>query len=225
MWFRQMHPGWQLALSAWEPWLASMENELAQISSLVPSSRSVMAAFESDPESARVVLVGQDPYPIAGVAIGHAFAVSDETEKLPASLRNIFKELENDLAGVGEEGSPSPTLMGWRSQGVLLLNRHLTTVVGEPGAHSLLGWDNFTLAAVQHLLGSPKPPVLILWGNHAHKLLWELKRADGAVAPIAVLSAHPSPLSAHRGFFGSRPFTKVNEALSAVGQEPIDWTR
>jgi uracil-DNA glycosylase len=222
MWFEQMHIGWQEALANWRPWLTAMEVKLATEEALAPSAPLVMTAFQIDPKAVRVVLMGQDPYPTAGVAVGRAFAVRSDSRPLPASLRNILSELVTDT---GVPQTPDPALSSWQEQGVLLLNRHLTTLQGQAGAHTNLGWDSFTLAAVQHLLGNEWPPVLLLWGSHAQKLLKELQPIDGKPAPVAVVSAHPSPLSAYRGFFGSKPFSAVNAALFAQGQEPIDWSQ
>jgi uracil-DNA glycosylase len=228
MWFEQMHSGWQSALADWKPFLDATEASVAQLSNLAPAAGNVMAAFQLDPELVRVVLVGQDPYPGEGMAVGRAFAVSLEVPKLPQSLRNIFTELTADLGQVADLPSPdlpSPNLHGWQEQGVFLLNRHLTTTLGNPEAHVGLGWDGFTLAAVQHLVNRGTPPVLVLWGAHAQKLLKQLQIIDGSRAPHVVQSAHPSPLSAYRGFFGSKPFSKVNEVLLGQGLEPIDWFR
>jgi uracil-DNA glycosylase len=226
MWFEQMHSGWQSALADWKPFLDATEASIARLPNLTPASGNVMAAFELDPELVRVVIVGQDPYPGEGMAVGRAFAVSSEAAKLPQSLRNIFTELVADMgevAQVSAHSQPSPDLIGWQRQGVLLLNRHLTTTVGNPEAHVGLGWDGFTLAVVQHLVNRRTPPVLVLWGSHAQKLLKQVQIIDGSCEPLAVQSAHPSPLSAYRGFFGSKPFSKVNQALLNQGLEPIDW--
>jgi uracil-DNA glycosylase len=228
MWFEQMHSGWQSALADWKPFLNATEASVAQLPNLVPAAGNVMAAFQLDPELVRVLLVGQDPYPGEGMAVGRAFAVSLEVPKLPQSLRNIFSELTADLGLVADLTNPdlpSADLLGWQEQGVFLLNRHLTTTLGNPEAHVGLGWDDFTLAAVRHLLNRGTPPVLVLWGAHAQRLLKQLQIIDGSRAPHVVQSAHPSPLSAYRGFFGSKPFSQVNEALLGQGLEPIDWFR
>lgn len=226
MWFEQMHSGWQEALAEWKPFLEATEASLAQLPNLAPVAHRVMTAFQLDPEFVRVVIIGQDPYPGEGVAIGRAFAVSSEVAKLPQSLRNIFTELVADVGDANQSSAhshPSPDLLGWQQQGVFLLNRHLTTTWGNPEAHVSLGWDGFTLAAVQHLVNRSTPPVLVLWGAHAQKLSKQLQIIDGCRAPLTIQSAHPSPLSAFRGFFGSKPFSRVNQELLNQGLEPIDW--
>lgn len=226
MWFEQMHPGWQLALADWKPFLDAIEFSIAQQPNLAPAPSQVMTAFQLDPELVRVAIVGQDPYPGAGMAVGRAFAVSTEVAKLPQSLQNIITELVADLGADSQrspQALPSIDFLGWQNQGVFLLNRHLTTTLGNPEAHVDLGWDGFTLAAVQHLVIQASPPVLVLWGAHAQKLLKQLQLIDGSRAPRVIQSAHPSPLSAYRGFFGSKPFSRVNSALLERGLEPIDW--
>jgi len=240
MWFEQMHPGWQAALASWREWLAGMDAHLKNVFELAPKYESVMAAFAQDPATIRVVIVGQDPYPTPGMAVGRAFAVSNETSKLPASLKNIFTELAEDVANNGSiaaesanhnspswfaSADPAPDLAGWQEQGVFLLNRHLTTLEGAPEAHSKLGWDSFTLAAVQALVDRPEVPlVLLLWGSHAQKLATELRNIDDSKIRL-ITGVHPSPLSAYRGFFGSRPFSAINEQLRELGQAEIDWSR
>jgi uracil-DNA glycosylase len=177
-----------------------------------------MRAFASDPQGVKVVLVGQDPYPTPGDAIGLAFAVSPET-KTPRSLKNIVTELESDI-GAGTVANPmSPDLSKWASQGVLLLNRGLTTLPGVSGAHlgSAIGWEEFTLKAVKALV-ERQSVVLMLWGNSAKAIKSQL----GDVTFVE--SAHPSPLSARNGFFGSKVFSQANQKLSDLGLEPIDWS-
>jgi uracil-DNA glycosylase len=168
----------------------------------------------------RVLVVGQDPYPTPGHAIGLAFAVDRNVRPLPGSLRNILAELEADL------GLPRPShgdLSAWVAQGVLLLNRVLTVRHGDPGSHREWGWEQVTDAIVDGLMAHHRaagiPLVALLWGRDAQTLAPRL-RAGGA----EVLTApHPSPLSAHRGFLGSRPFTRVNALLDAAGGTPVDW--
>ena len=162
----------------------------------------------------RVLIVGQDPYPTPGMAIGLSFAVAPEVRQLPASLLNIFWEMHTDL------GHPRPSngdLTPWTRQGVLLLNRTLTTSPRNAGAHRNKGWEEVTEQAIRALAARGKPLVSILWGRdarNARPLLGSLP---------AVESAHPSPRSADRGFFGSRPFSRANEMLVAQGAEPVDW--
>lgn len=223
MWFEQMHPGWRTALAEQQVLLEQLEAQLALEPALAPKTNLVMAAFEADPERIRVVIVGQDPYPTPDLAVGHSFAVGPGV-RIPASLRNIFAELLSDL-NADPQGLPNPSLSAWQSQGVMMLNRSLTTLEGQAGAHSRLGWVDFTRAAVEHLIGRNQPLVLVLWGAQAQGLKRELAQtlatASGRVAVIE--GVHPSPLSAHRGFFGSRPFSAVNTALVEMGAQPIDW--
>ncbi|MFM7030608.1 MAG: uracil-DNA glycosylase [Micrococcales bacterium] len=223
MWFEQMHPGWQTALRAQRTLLDALWSQLSQIDGLAPERELVMAAFAQDPAKVRVLIVGQDPYPTPGVAVGRAFAVS-AASAVPASLRNIFLELKSDLE-CDDESLPARDLMSWQDQGVMLLNRSLTTLQGQPGAHQGLGWETFTDAVISHLLRREVPLVLVLWGAQAQsvkKLLGrEFNEAGDRLAVVE--SAHPSPLSARRGFFGSRPFSKVNQLLGQMGASPVEW--
>ncbi len=174
-----------------------------------PSWEKIFRAFEYPLSEVRVVIFGQDPYPEPGIADGLAFS-SLPSERIPASLRNIFKELRDDI------GTPSPVtpdLTYWSRAGVMLLNRTLMTTVGERNAHLNNGWRLFTDAAAKLL--AEQNVVAILWGNNAREL-----------APLfryRIESAHPSPLSAYRGFFGSRPFSTANRLLQESGREPINW--
>lgn len=217
MFFEQMHPTWRQWLATEQELLESIETKVMG-SDIVPPAIAVMRAFASDPQGVKVVLIGQDPYPTPGDAIGLAFAVSPET-KTPRSLKNIVTELESDI-GAGTVANPmSPDLSRWADQGVLLLNRGLTTLPGLSGAHlgSAIGWEEFTLKAVKALV-ERQPVVLMLWGNTAKAL----KRKLGDVEFVE--SAHPSPLSARNGFFGSKVFSQANRKLSDLGLEPIDWS-
>ncbi|MFM6980888.1 MAG: uracil-DNA glycosylase [Micrococcales bacterium] len=213
MWFEQMHPTWQSALAGHKIALTNFEAELAKLEELSPEKKWVMAAFEADPSQTKVVILGQDPYPTAGAAIGHAFAVSQST-KLPASLKNIERELKSDL-GVSLS---DPELSHWRSQGVWLLNTCLTTLENRPNAHSKIGWQAFTEAALSYLTAH-QPVVILAWGKPANDLANRVSNSQTSI----VSSAHPSPLSAHRGFLGSKPFSRANEALQSLGHSPIDW--
>ena len=162
-----------------------------------------------------MLITGQDPYPTPGHAVGLSFSVAADVRPLPRSLQNIFKELASDLeVGLPSNGDLTP----WAEQGVLLLNRVLTVGAGEPGSHRGIGWESFTEAAIRGLVERIEEPlVAILWGKDAQSLTEML----GDV-PI-IESAHPSPLSADRGFFGSRPFSQANEFLDDLGGEPISW--
>ena len=217
MFFEQMHPTWRQWLATEQELLESIETKVMG-SDIVPPATAVMRAFASDPQGVKVVLIGQDPYPTPGDAIGLAFAVSPET-KTPRSLKNIVTELESDI-GAGTVANPmSPDLSRWADQGVLLLNRGLTTLPGLSGAHlgSAIGWEEFTLKAVKALV-ERQPVVLLLWGNTAKAITSQLGDVE------FVESAHPSPLSARNGFFGSKVFSQANRKLSDLGLEPIDWS-
>lgn len=174
------------------------------------------ALRETSPTSVRVVLLGQDPYHGPGQADGLAFSVRPTLAKLPPSLKNIFRELHDDL------GVPAPKtgdLGPWARQGVLLLNTTLTVRAGEPLSHAKRGWEAFTDAVLRAVAAGP-PAVFLLLGAHAQK---KTPLIDGARHRI-IAGVHPSPLSASKGFFGSRPFTRVNAALAELGHAPIDFT-
>lgn len=217
MFFEAMHPTWQHWLGQQKPMLEDIEQQVGAESQVTPDLNQVMKAFEADPSKIKVVLIGQDPYPTKGDAVGLAFAMKPGN-KMPRSLVNIVKELESDLdVKVHAEAD----LSGWVDQGVLLLNRTLTTEIGKAGAHSNLGWDVFTKAALTELAKRNKL-VFILWGTPAISLGREV--AEDSSRHRLVESVHPSPLSAYRGFFGSKPFSKTNEHLVALGLEPVDWS-
>jgi uracil-DNA glycosylase len=216
MFYEQMHPSWQQALAGQHDLLDQIEAKVSTDAAVAPALPMVMRAFEQPVDSVRVLLVGQDPYPGPGHAIGLSFAVAPEVSPLPRSLQNMMRELRDDL---GKEVSNGGDLQRWSSQGVMLLNRHLTTSSGTSAAHFDAGWARFTDAAISVLnRARGRKLVAILWGNEAIALQRLL--ADVQV----VSSAHPSPLSARRGFFGSKPYSKTNEALKFVGEQPIDWS-
>ncbi len=217
MFFESMHPTWQDWLSQQKPMLEDIEQLIRAQSQVTPELNLVMRAFETDPSKIKVVLIGQDPYPTKGDAIGLAFAMN-AGNKMPRSLVNIVKELESDL---DMKVQAEADLSKWAGQGVLLLNRTLTTEIGKAGAQSNLGWDVFTKAALAEL-AKRKKLVFILWGSPAISLGREVAK-DGSRHRL-VESVHPSPLSAYRGFFGSKPFSKTNVHLVALGLEPIDWS-
>lgn len=181
-----------------------------------PIDQRIMRALEVSMDDVKVLIIGQDPYPTKNVAIGLSFAVDLAVDpKLPRSLQNILKEVRDDL---GPKVRIKGDLTNWASQGVMLLNRHLTTPVGKAGGHENLGWDRFTNRVVEELAKRHgQKLVSILWGKHAAEV--EPLLADSQV----IKSAHPSPLSAARGFFGSKPFSKANEALKNVGRKPVKW--
>ena len=180
----------------------------------LPAGRNVLRAFTRPMADVRVLIVGQDPYPTPGHPIGLSFAVEEHVRPLPRSLQNIYAELRDDL---GIDPAPHGDLTAWQDQGVLLLNRVLTVSPGSPASHRGKGWELVTETAIRALAGRGGPLVAILWGRDAQSL----KPMLGDVPQIA--SAHPSPLSASRGFFGSRPFSRANEMLEAQGAAPIDW--
>ena len=215
MFFEQMHKSWQIALADQRPILERIERDLRPVfSHIAPRPELVCRAFEMPIDEVRVLLLGQDPYPTPGDAFGLAFAIAPN-RSLPRSLRNIMTELSEDLPGASSSGD----LSRWTRQGVLLLNRHLTTGLGAAGSHIGLGWQEFTDAAVRALAQHHgRGLVALLWGNQARTAQQLLGQAQ------IVASAHPSPLSAHRGFFGSRPFSQANQALVKAGREPIDWS-
>ncbi len=223
MFFESMHPAWQALLADQKPVLEAIEKRLSKLQNsndasalaVTPELGLVMRAFEADPTVIRALIVGQDPYPTAGHAIGLSFAVAGHCHPLPRSLQNIMKELAADMPGATNQGD----LLRWQSQGVLLLNRHLTTSVGFAAAHAKLGWTDFTDAAIAALAKlHRKKLVAMLWGRQAQTL-------KPFLAECTVLTAaHPSPLSASRGFFGSKPFSKANSALQANGLKTIDWS-
>jgi uracil-DNA glycosylase len=205
-----VHSSWE---PIFEPISGLIESLLSKIENedIAPPMGSIFRAFEMDVASVRCVIVGQDPYPTPGNAMGLAFSVAPAVERIPPSLKNILKELESD------QGVPLPNngdLSRWVSGGVLLLNRILTTRVGESDAHKSIGWQ----AVTDHIaseLGN-RGVVAVLWGNQAQELAQYFSNT--------VESVHPSPLSAHRGFFGSKPFSRVNEILNAIEGKPIDWS-
>lgn len=218
-------PGWAEALSAVEPDIHRMgdflREELAQGRHYLPASKNILRAFTIPFDSIKVLIVGQDPYPTPGHPVGLSFCVAPDVWPLPKSLINIYKELMDDL------GVPQPAngdLTPWTKQGVMLLNRCLTVRVGESNSHQGRGWEAITEEAIRALNarvrpdGSPKPLVAILWGRNAQTLEPLLTNA------YIIKSAHPSPLSASRGFFGSRPFSRANAALQSMGATPIDWS-
>ncbi|WP_410219005.1 uracil-DNA glycosylase [Paracoccus sp. (in: a-proteobacteria)] len=196
--------------SEWPPIRQRLEHE-----TFLPGPDRVFAALEATPpERSRVVILGQDPYPTPGHANGLAFSVTPTTT-LPRSLKNIFTELEADLGSVPATGD----LSFWARQGVLLLNSSLSVLPGQAGAHAGWGWDELARQVVTEAQRHG-PLAFLLWGNHAKKTLAGLPRPQDLV----IATAHPSPLSARRGFFGSRPFSRINGWLQDQGMTPIDWT-
>ena len=211
-------PDWAEALAPVEPEIHAMgeflRSELAAGRSYLPAGDRVLRAFTRPLAGVRVLIVGQDPYPTPGHAVGLSFSVERDVRPLPKSLANIYRELADDL---GIEPASHGDLTGWFEQGVLLLNRVLTVRPGVAGSHRGNGWEQVTQCAIEALAARGGPLVAILWGRDAQSLAPML----GDVPRIA--SPHPSPLSAHAGFFGSRPFSRANNLLERQGAAPIDW--
>lgn len=201
--------GWELNLS---DHLVEFIADAYQNTNVAPAEENLYKAFELTPkEAVKVVIFGQDPYPTAGVATGLAF--SSQTT-LPASLRNMFKELESDLGIV----RTNPNLDDWAKQGVLLLNTALTVEVGAPGSHSKVGWSDVTNQVIEQINQLEHVVIFVLLGGHAKRLKKQI--ADHHVVLEFV---HPSPLSAYRGFFGSGMYSQINHQLAECGSEPIDF--
>lgn len=209
----------------WADALAPMEGRLAEIGRflneeraagrrVLPAGDRILAAFQRPMRDVRVLIVGQDPYPTPGHPIGLSFATAPEVRPIPRSLQNIYRELNDDL---GIPPAPHGDLTAWADHGVMLLNRVLTVRAGAPASHRGKGWEALTELAIRSLAERGAPLVAILWGNDARSLAPML----GDVPRIE--SPHPSPLSASRGFFGSKPFSRANAALEAQGAGPVDW--
>ena len=207
-------PGWAAALAPVAPNIAAMGDFLRANGPYLPASENVLRAFSYPFEAVRVLIVGQDPYPTPGHPIGLSFAVERDVRPIPRSLGNIYRELEADL---GIAPAVHGDLSACADQGVMLLNRVLTVAPGESGSHRGWGWEKVTELAIRTLAARDRPLVAILWGRDAANL-----RPILGATPI-IESAHPSPLSASRGFFGSRPFSRANEVLVAAGSSVVDW--
>jgi uracil-DNA glycosylase len=209
----------------WAEALAPVQQQLNELDSflcedraaghtVLPASDRILAAFAQPLADVRVLIVGQDPYPTPGHPIGLSFATAPDVRPIPRSLNNMYRELHDDLAiAPAEHGD----LTRWTEHGVLLLNRVLTVRAGDAGSHRRRGWEAVTDCAIRALVARGGPLVAILWGNDARKLAPMLEGV-----PL-IESAHPSPLSASRGFFGSKPFSKTNAALAAQGAAPVNW--
>jgi uracil-DNA glycosylase len=211
-------PGWADALEPVAGRIAAMGDflraEVAAGRRYLPAGDNVLRAFKQPFDSVRVLIVGQDPYPTPGNAVGLSFSVSPQVRPLPGSLVNIFREYSDDL------GYPTPAtgdLVPWSERGVLLLNRVLTVAPGQPGSHRGKGWEEVTEQAIRALAARQEPMVAILWGRDARTLaplLGDIPRIE---------SAHPSPFSAASGFYGSHPFSRANQLLEQQGATPVDW--
>ena len=217
-----MAPDWAEALAPIEVQVtalgAFLRAELAEGRAYQPAGDNIFRAFRAPLADVRVLIVGQDPYPNPAHPIGLCFAVERHVQPLPASLRNIYQELAND---VGVTPPRHGDLTAWTDRGVMLLNRVLTVRPGEPASHRGKGWEHVTACAITALVRRAEagvPMAAILWGRDAQSLKPHL-------GPVPyVESAHPSPLSASRGFFGSRPFSRVNALLAERGGTPVDWS-
>lgn len=216
--FGPLDPGWAQALAPVADQLENMAGFLAQRTTegdgFLPAAEHVLRAFTQPFEDVRVLLVGQDPYPTPGHAVGLSFAVDPHVRPLPRSLVNIYREYAEDL---GFTPPAHGDLSAWSASGVLLLNRVLTVAPGEAGSHRRKGWEDITTRAIEALVERQRPMVAILWGADARKLAPLLGQT-----PV-IESAHPSPLSASRGFFGSRPFSRANAELTRLGADPVQW--
>lgn len=208
--FEQLHPQWQQKLVSLKPLIQTIDAYVQQ-RDIAPSYDYIFRALSQPLDATRVVFFGQDPYPTFGHAHGLAFSVEKTVTSLPASLRNIFKELHSDLGVTRSQGD----LSDWCDQGVMLINRILTTDVGKSLAHEKLGWQEITTAVAQ-ILGK-NDVIAVLWGNSALELKSFFPDEN------VVSSVHPSPLSAYRGFFGSKPFSQVNAKLLLKGHNAISW--
>lgn len=215
-----VHPTWAPALAPLQDAFTGigefLRAEVAAGRPWAPAGTSILRAFQQPLDDVRVLIVGQDPYPTPGHAVGLSFSVAPDVRPLPRSLQNIFRELHDDL------GVPAPRsgdLTPWTENGVMLLNRVLTVRLGEPGSHRGIGWEEITAAAIAALVDRlDQPLVAILWGRDAQSL------EPGLPDVPVIASAHPSPMSADRGFFGSRPFSRANELLDELGADPVDWS-
>jgi len=214
-----VEPGWAEALAPVADRITAMGQflraEIAAGRPYLPAGDNILRAFRQPFADVRVLIVGQDPYPTPGHPIGLSFAVERDVRPLPRSLQNIYRELRSDL---GITPPAHGDLTAWTRHGVLLLNRCLTVGPGAPASHRGKGWEAVTEQAIRALAARDTPLVAILWGRDAQTL----RPLLGAVP--AIESAHPSPMSADRGFFGSRPFSRVNALLAEQGAEPVDWT-
>ena len=212
-------PDWAEALAPVDERISAMgrflRDELAAGRPYLPAGDRILRAFQRPLADVRVLIVGQDPYPTPGHPIGLSFAVAPDVRPLPGSLRNIYQELRTDL---GIEPPTHGDLTAWSDRGVMLLNRVLTVRPGESASHRGRGWEEVTECAIEALARRGGPMAAILWGRDAMSL-------KPMLGPIPwVESAHPSPLSASRGFFGSRPFSRVNRLLTDQGGQPVDWS-
>ena len=208
-----VHPSWQEPLAGVENRIHEMGDFLRAQPAYLPAGKDILRAFQDPFEDVRVLIVGQDPYPTPGHPMGLSFSTQPGV-KPPRSLVNIYQELFDDM---GIPPRSDGDLSSWARQGIMLLNRVLTVAPGQPGSHRGKGWEEVTEAAIRALAQRGTPLVAILWGRDA-----QTAQAFLGDTPC-ITSPHPSPLSARRGFFGSRPFSRANEALAAQGGAGVDW--
>ena len=208
--FEQLHPQWQVELGSHKALIESIDSFITN-RSVTPDYNLIFRALNQPIESTRVVIFGQDPYPTKGHAHGLAFSIDSSITNLPASLRNIYKELFSDLGITRTHGD----LSDWADQGVMLINRVLSTEIGKSLAHEKLGWQEITERVAQ-VLGE-RDVIAVLWGSAALPLKPFFHEQS------VITSVHPSPLSAYRGFFGSSPFSQVNAMLRSKGLQEIHW--
>jgi uracil-DNA glycosylase len=209
--FDQLHPDWQKVLADYGPLISKIDS-LIDKHNVSPAYENIFAAYQLPSSEIKVAIFGQDPYPSPGYAQGLAFSVASDTQPLPASLKNILKELESDC---GVEITSDGDLHRWANQGVFLLNQVLTTKPGQSLAHENFGWQEFT-AATAKVVGA-SGAIGIFWGSKAQHF------AQYFDPELSITSPHPSPLSAYRGFFGSAPFSKANAMLRIQGKSEINW--
>ena len=214
-----VEPGWAEALRPVAGRIAAMGDflraEIAAGRTYLPAGANVLRAFRYPLAGVRVLIVGQDPYPTPGHPIGLSFAVERHVRPVPRSLQNIYRELRSDI---GLQTPDHGDLTAWSEHGIMLLNRVLTVRPGAPASHRGVGWERVTEHAIRALVARGTPLVAILWGRDAANL-----RPMLGSTPV-ITSPHPSPLSADRGFFGSKPFSRANELLERQGGQPVDWT-
>jgi uracil-DNA glycosylase len=215
-----MAADWAAALAEVEPAIHKMGDflraEAAAGRRFLPAPDNIFRAFKTPLKDVKVLIVGQDPYPDPRYPVGLSFSVKPEVRPIPQSLQNIYQEIVTDVGGTAPTNGD---LSNWAEQGVMLLNRTLTVQAGKPNSHQGKGWEQITETAIKALNGRDQPLVAILWGNNARQLRPFLTNPKVKI----IESTHPSPLSAHRGFFGSRPFSQTNDYLVKNGLAPVKW--
>lgn len=218
----KIEPSWQKLLKdefekSYFPELVTQVKQAYAAKDVWPKGSAIFNAFDKCPfDQVKVVILGQDPYPTPGHAHGLCFSVQEHVKPFPKSLNNIFKEIKEDI---GIDVPPNGSLERWAKQGVFLLNTVLTVNAGEPNSHKEFGWETFTARVIQEISNNLEGVVFLLWGTQAQKKLELIDENKHHV----LKTVHPSPLSAHRGFFGCKHFSKANELLISQGKKPINW--